>query len=135
MGWEELGRGRRVEGGGCCRRRGGRGWGLWALAAVVGWEVVVVARIGVVGCIVEVVEVGSWVAGRGVGLVVVHKVRYGGGVLAEGREVGSGSAVLYETEAVKVVEEQTHSGGYFGVDARWRCTDHGEGWVAELPVG
>ena len=62
-------------------------------------------------------------------------VHHGGGVLAEGRKVGSGgSAVLYEAEAAEEVEEQTHNGGYFGVEVRWRCTGHGGGWVAELTV-
>lgn len=132
MGWEVPGQGRPVGGGGWCRR-GGRGWGLWVLAGVGGWGVVA-ARIGVVVGIVEVVGAGLWVVDSEVVLEAFHMVRHGGGVLDEDRKVGSGSAALYEAEVVEAMEEQTHSGGYFGVEVRWRCTGHGGGWVAGLTV-
>lgn len=132
MGWGALGQGRRVRGGGWCRR-GGRGWGPWVWAAVGGWEVVV-ARVGVVVGIVVVAGVGLEVVDSEIVLGVFRMVRHGGEVLVGGRGVGSGSAVLYEIEVAEAVEEQTHNGGYFGVEVHWRRTAHGEGWVAELPV-
>lgn len=84
--------------------------------------------------IAEVVGVGLWVVHSEIVLEAFHMVHHGGVVLAEGRKVGSGSAVLYEAEAAEEVEEQTHNGGYFVVEVHWRCTGHGEGWVAELTV-
>lgn len=108
------------------------------MAGLEGWGVAVavaVAKIGVVGSIVGVVGVGLGVVDREVVLEALHMVRHGGVVLAGGLGVGSGSAVLHETGAAEAVEEQTHNGGYFDVEVRWRCTGHGEGWVAELAAG
>jgi hypothetical protein len=106
------------------------------LAGVGGWEVVVavaVAMAGVVVGIVEVVVVGSWrVVDREVVSGALHMVWYVVRVLVEHWKVGVGRAVPYGTEPVEAMEEQTHSGGYFGVEVRWRRMDHGEGWVAEL---
>lgn len=81
------------------------------------------------------VGVGLGVVDREVVLEALHMVRHGGLVLAGGLGVGSGSAVLHEAGVAEAVEEQTHNGGYFDVEVRWRCTGHGEGWVAELAAG
>lgn len=106
------------------------------MAGVGGWEVVVavdVAMAGVVVGIVEVVGVGSWlVVDREVESEALHMVWYVVRVLVEHWKVGVGSAVPYGAEAAEAMEEQTHSGGYFGVEVRWRRMDRGEELVAEL---